>query len=161
MFKKTILGLATLVLLVGAGLVSADIPANWNYDIDGDGVITEDDYTMLSNYVSSYGYVTPADTGIWEPSFDVNYNGAIYSQDLIVWSNFWYGYRWQNPWNRFDVNNDHQVTTADAWAVANRINAVGEGFFSQDNAYDAPFYDVDGDNKLTEEDFDAVVDYLN
>ncbi len=68
---------------------------------------------------------------------------------------------WQNPTNRFDVNDDGFVTPLDGELVAQSLKAGGAR--TLDAGTDSPpppFLDVTGDNKLSIADVDAIVDQL-
>jgi hypothetical protein len=150
-----------ILVLFSTRSLKADIPAGYNFNqYDSDGIINEDDYDALIVYINLCGYVESTDPE-YDVEFDVNGDGVIFALDALYWLNFWNSNPWQNSANRFDVNNDTYVTAADALTIANEINANGEHYFSQDDAYESPYYDVDGDNQVTENDFDEVVDYLN
>ena len=70
---------------------------------------------------------------------------------------------WQNAANPMDVNNDEVVTPLDSLLIANQL--IQNGAHSLDPSADADlpmmYVDVDDDGALTEQDFDAVVQYLN
>lgn len=70
---------------------------------------------------------------------------------------------WQNPKDRFDVNNDNMKNAMDALRVINRLNArgsqilVGAPDFNKGDAY----FDVNGDNSITAIDALNVINHLN
>lgn len=74
------------------------------------------------------------------------------------------GYRnWQNPRNRFDVNDDGFVTPIDALLVINQINRLGSQPLPAPAAPDRlppPFVDVSGDDFRTPIDVLLVIDFL-
>jgi len=67
-------------------------------------------------------------------------------------------YSWTNPVNKYDVNNDGQVTSLDALTV---INAVARGEQVDPSKEPAKFYDVNGDMKISSLDGLLVVNELN
>ena len=73
------------------------------------------------------------------------------------------GSPWQNPRNRFDVNDDGAVRALDVLDLINRINAGGSGPLPAPGpaAAPPPYYDVDGDNSLTPSDVLAVLNHIN
>jgi len=70
---------------------------------------------------------------------------------------------WQNAANPMDVNDDGNVTPLDSLLIANQL--IQNGAHSLDPSADADlpmmYVDVDGDGALTEQDFDALVTYLD
>ncbi len=71
-----------------------------------------------------------------------------------------------NPTNRFDVNNDGDISPVDALMVINSLNlggprTFGSGEASSSNGDTKRFVDVNGDNRLTPIDALSVINQLN
>ncbi|MBW8883564.1 MAG: DVUA0089 family protein, partial [Planctomycetia bacterium] len=66
---------------------------------------------------------------------------------------------WHNTANPFDVNNDTFVTSADALAIINYLNAFGSA--SAPAGRPPPFYDVDSDSFITPNDVLQVINAIN
>ncbi len=86
-------------------------------------------------------------------------DGVLSSTPLYV--AFTYSVSWQNPVNRFDVNNDGVVTPADAVEIINFLNEYGSQKLPPITQSPQYYYDVDGDGYVTPNDVLAVIDYLN
>lgn len=69
------------------------------------------------------------------------------------------GNRWQNPTNRFDVNNDGFVTPNDVLLVINSLNANGPQTLT--NEPTPPYLDVNGDGLVTANDALQVINAIN
>jgi len=71
---------------------------------------------------------------------------------------------WQNPSDRFDVNDDGFCTPIDALLIINRLNVLGPGELPNPaippNA-PPPYYDVNGDGSATANDVLQVINKLN
>jgi Ca2+-binding RTX toxin-like protein len=68
---------------------------------------------------------------------------------------------WQNPANRFDVNNDGYVIAQDALYIINYVNANGSQLLTQPHQPGYYYFDVTGDHAVTNLDSQQVLDYLN
>ncbi|MCA9207337.1 MAG: tandem-95 repeat protein, partial [Planctomycetales bacterium] len=66
----------------------------------------------------------------------------------------------QNTSNRFDVNNDGEVSPIDALLVINHINRLGSGSLPP-GFIPPPFVDVSGDGEVSPQDVNAVITELN
>jgi hypothetical protein len=66
---------------------------------------------------------------------------------------------WQNPSNRFDVNNDGVVSPNDVLQVINNLNLNGP--YTLTNESVPPYYDVDGNRVVTALDVLHVINELN
>ena len=72
--------------------------------------------------------------------------------------------RWQNPANRFDVNNDLRITPLDALLLINDLNQNGNRILpanSGEGESGPPFIDVNGDGQFTPLDALLVINALN
>ncbi len=67
---------------------------------------------------------------------------------------------WTNPFDRFDVNDDHRVTPLDALALVNELNTKGPHQLGSANRASA-FFDVNDDGTLSPVDVLAVVQALD
>ena len=70
---------------------------------------------------------------------------------------------WQNPRNRFDVNDDDNVEPLDVLQLVNFINANGSGALQIPPGPDAPppFVDVSGDNRVAPIDALQLINEIN
>jgi hypothetical protein len=68
---------------------------------------------------------------------------------------------WQNPVNRYDVNNDGAVSPIDVLLVINYINSTSDPVLPDVRPIGAPFLDVNGDGNATPEDVLLVINRLN
>ncbi|GIW99401.1 MAG: hypothetical protein KatS3mg111_2734 [Pirellulaceae bacterium] len=68
---------------------------------------------------------------------------------------------WQNPSNRFDVNDDQFVSAIDVLLVVNYINRHGARSLHGSGLQSPPFIDVNGDSFVSALDALIVVNYLN
>jgi VCBS repeat-containing protein len=74
------------------------------------------------------------------------------------------GNPWQNPRNRFDVNNDGSVSPIDVLVVVNDLNARGARVLPIPPVppfTPPPFLDVNGDRSVTPQDALSVINLLN
>jgi hypothetical protein len=137
---------------------------NWSYDANLDGFVYFDDAEYILANVGVYG---PVPWGV-----DVNQDGIVAPLDALLVVNALGRKPWQNNTadytDRYDVNNSNgvgKVTPLDALLILNAISARGSEtpplLFSQADADQAPYYDVDGDNELTSSDALAVLNYLS
>ncbi len=69
--------------------------------------------------------------------------------------------QWQNPQDRFDVNNNGSVTAIDVLLVVNEINQNGSRNLAESNIQAPPFVDVSGDGFVTALDALLVVNFIN
>lgn len=67
---------------------------------------------------------------------------------------------WQNPRNRFDVNDDGLVTSNDVLRIINKLNTEGAGELGQFDG-NPPFVDVNGDFQVTSNDVLQVINEIN
>jgi hypothetical protein len=70
------------------------------------------------------------------------------------------GSGWQNPRNRFDVNDDGIVTPNDALRIINKLNNEGAGELGQFDG-SPPYVDVNGDFHVTSNDVLQVINEIN
>lgn len=68
---------------------------------------------------------------------------------------------WQNPNNRFDVDNNTAINAIDALVIINELNRGGVSDLSQRGISNPPYVDVSGDGFLTAIDALQVINYLN
>lgn len=68
---------------------------------------------------------------------------------------------YQNPSNRFDVNNDSFVSPIDVLMVINLLNSTGASIPVEQLPPPPPFYDVNGNGFVDATDVLALVDYIN
>lgn len=64
-----------------------------------------------------------------------------------------------NYWNRYDVNDDGNITARDALGVINYMDRAGEGELQGDGL--GMFYDVNGDSNITAADALGVINAIN
>jgi len=70
-------------------------------------------------------------------------------------------HNWQNPINRFDVNNDGTVSPQDVLIIINYLNNIGPGPVPPD-AVGPPFRDVNGDDAISAQgDVLPLINFLN
>ena len=67
---------------------------------------------------------------------------------------------WQNPVNRFDVNNDGLVNLSDYNTLVSYLDTHGAGQLPSLKPDTAPFVDVDGDGSVTSDDVAQLAQYL-
>ena len=72
-------------------------------------------------------------------------------------------YPWHNPARMLDVNDDTQVTPADALGIINYINAFGSGLVPAKAVLGQPygFLDSNPDNVIAPNDVVAVINFIN
>ncbi len=68
---------------------------------------------------------------------------------------------WQNPTNRFDVNNDGLISALDVLVVINEINRSGARQLDGSLLVPPPYYDVDGNRNLEALDVLIVINFIN
>ena len=68
---------------------------------------------------------------------------------------------WQNPTNRFDVNNDGLISALDVLVVINEINRNGARQLEGSLLVPPPYYDVDGNRNLEALDVLIVINFIN
>ena len=68
--------------------------------------------------------------------------------------------RWQNPGDRFDVNDDGILTSNDVLRIINKLNTEGAGPLDESDA-SPPYVDVNGDFNVTSNDVLQVINELN
>ena len=68
---------------------------------------------------------------------------------------------WQNPVDKFDVNNDQVVSAIDVLLIVNEINANGSRDLSGSGLPTPPYIDVTGDNFVSALDVLQVVNRIN
>ena len=68
--------------------------------------------------------------------------------------------KWQNPTNRFDVNDDGLVNAADYQVLSNYYSAHGPGRLPLARPSTSPYVDVDGDGYLSTRDLSQLANYL-
>jgi hypothetical protein len=113
---------------------------------------------QLNSTLATLSFTTPA-SGLAFTLTVVANDGVLSSAPLYV--AFAYPASWQNPVNRFDVNNDGFVTPLDALIIIDFLNAYGSQRLPPITQNPQYFYDVDGDGWVTPSDALAVIDYLN
>jgi hypothetical protein len=70
--------------------------------------------------------------------------------------------KWQNPAVNLDVNNDGQITPADALQIVNYLNDPAlDRFLPNTVLVPPPFLDVDGNERVTPNDALLIINYLN
>ena len=69
--------------------------------------------------------------------------------------------QWQNPQDRFDVNNNGSVSAIDVLLIVNEINQNGSRNLTEANLQAPPFIDVSGDGFVTALDALLVVNQIN
>jgi len=96
-------------------------------------------------------WVPPAGATGTIPAFTISvFDGQLWSlgssQVSIEFSNN----GWQNPANRYDVNDDNSVTPLDALLILNYLAwSFRQSDASQPAEFQAPYYDVNGDGMVT------------
>lgn len=161
-----------LVLLVGltpafwCTVVSGEDPGSitgfptnvvYNYDANGNGFVSSEDATAVITHLNSgAGY---------DVFKDVNFDGFNTPIDALIIINALNRNPWQNFTNNFvdkyDVNNSNSVSPIDALQVVNRINGGASVLFKEADADKAPYYDADGNDRLTSNDANTIIVYLN
>lgn len=68
---------------------------------------------------------------------------------------------WQNPSNRFNVNNDSSITPLDALLIIVDLNSRGSRTLVGSEVSVPPYVDVNGDRNVSPLDVLLVIDYLN
>jgi len=68
---------------------------------------------------------------------------------------------WHNAAQPLDVNGDEAISSSDALAVINRLNAFGAGAVTANSEWDGAYYDVNGDNSVSPADALDVINYIN
>lgn len=68
---------------------------------------------------------------------------------------------WQNPQNRYDVNNNQQVTPLDVLLIINEINQNGSRDLAEVNFQSPPYIDVSGDGNCSALDALLVINRIN
>jgi RHS repeat-associated protein len=69
---------------------------------------------------------------------------------------------WQNPWNRFDINNDGHVTALDVLLIINYINAdPGNTALPPPPALPPFYYDINDDRACTALDVLQLINHIN
>jgi hypothetical protein len=68
---------------------------------------------------------------------------------------------WQNPENRFDVDDNNAINAIDALVIINELNRGGNSDLSLRGLSTPPFVDVTGEGFLTAIDALQVINYLN
>jgi len=68
---------------------------------------------------------------------------------------------WQNPEDRYDVNNDGRISALDALQVINALNFQGPGVLIGSGLPSPPYVDVNGDGRLSALDALLVINILN
>ena len=66
---------------------------------------------------------------------------------------------WQHPWDRFDVNDDGEVTALDALLVINGLRSR-EKLLPVEGTRHSPFYDVSGEGEITARDALQVINQI-
>jgi hypothetical protein len=68
---------------------------------------------------------------------------------------------WHNPQNPFDIDGDGQVPAQDALILSNYLNATGPGPVPANAKIGPPFYDVNNDQLVTNDDLALLLNYLS
>lgn len=124
------------------------------YDTDGDWLVTSNDAQTIINHLNAGGG--------YNSNYDINQDGYVSAIDALWIINSLGASPWQNDANQFDVSGDGAVSPIDALRIINFIDANGEGpAAGRTPKCRVNFYDVNGDLSITDEDADAVIDYLN
>lgn len=124
------------------------------WDLNGDYAFAPDDILLVVNEINSGGN---------NPLMDVNGNGVVNAGDFFAISNEFNRSPWKrnNSGNGVDVNDDGYVSPLDALIIVNALNAgVGPSLVGVPKCR-ADFLDVNGDKKLTDGDYWAVIYVLN
>jgi hypothetical protein len=112
------------------------------------------------------------------PSLDVDRDGHLTPLDALLVANFLNTsttapapddtHPWQNPANALDVNDDGLVTALDELLVVNELNqrnvSAADGQITAirtPRADNRPYFDVNGDQRVTAQDVDQLIAYLN
>lgn len=154
---KLFFGCFFVFVMLAATTATAQV---YNYDANGDGFLYYDDVDTVIDHLNTHGFTCYPDPNysFW---VDVNLDFCNTPEDVLILINFFNGNPWQNPTNQFDVNGDGYVTALDVMTLINAaINGHAEKF-TLNEAYSAPFLDVNGDNLFTEDDIDDLIAYLN
>jgi len=137
-------------LVVGPSTETVTL-SNGSYSLQG---IPTGDYQIEVVPPSSiYSKIQPS-TGIRSASVVIGTAGSNINFTLAL-SN------WQNPSNRFDVNNDGLISALDVLNVINEINRNGARILDGSTLVPPPYYDVDGNQNLEALDALIVINYIN
>jgi hypothetical protein len=133
-------------LLPGTYTISATPPAGRAFTLQNQGSDEEVD----SDFSPSSGELTVVLTDADLLDFD----GGFVDTSFLFW---------QNPRNRFDVNDDDNVEPLDVLQLVNFINANGSGALQIPPGPDAPppFVDVSGDNRVAPIDALQLINEIN
>lgn len=120
----------------------------WRYDMNGDGKVTTADVTALISYIRS----RPASVNL---AYDVNGDNKVNARDIPplvseIRRRYWDART--NPVNKYDANDDGDVTIADVRIITSYMRS---GYRAT-----AIYFDVNADGYVDEADAQAVVTYL-
>jgi VCBS repeat-containing protein len=111
--------------------------------------LTEDDPGMFYDVTGDYKRDMSGGVAEW---------GTVSQLDIdVVTYNLAHTERpWQNPVNRWDVDGDGQIVPADLLEIINYMNGIGANLLDQPRGANASFYDVNGDNAVSWNDYYQV-----
>jgi len=125
--------------------------------LDDGGAITFRDLVVPSWAVpgETYARFRLSTSGGLSPTGEAS-AGEVEDYRVIIYAN-----PWQNPTNRYDVNNNGDTSPIDALVLINYLNSYPVNPLPLPKPASLPFYDVSGDGNATAEDVLLVINEIN
>lgn len=111
-------------------------------DVDGNGELSENDYILLNKYISVSNKFPDVENEKMVPLLKIFYNSVE-----------------KKVCNFGDLNNDSDIDIVDSYELRTYINGINDGTKEEDQLY-VTCGDIDGNNKLDEEDINMLRSYI-